>query len=204
MIEFKSDEEKYFSYYLDELKEAGFVNEWSYETSTFELCKPYSRKYQKQLKTKVVEKEEFLLHKSSITIDFTIIWDYKASNIFFLNGFYPISCDIKTIPFRLIKPIGNCSYIEIKPTNESTTTSSISFPLKQKQLMKDHHVYCQKIKPFDLKGKNCLFEKTFVPKKVLKEEVYKRDSKFGRKGESKFKFKTKSLTEFLEIMNYGS
>jgi hypothetical protein len=199
--DFKSQEEYYFYLYCEELKDAGFIKEIEYESSTFDLCKPYSRRYLQQLKTKIVQKEEYLLHKSSITADFTIKWTEKAINIFVLDSEIPILCNVKDIPFRASESIFIIPYslIEVKPTNESTITSSISFPLKQKQLQRDYGLYIQKIKPFDLK-KKCLFYETFVPKKVSQLEVYKR---LPNVGETKFKYKTRTLEEYLKLREYA-
>ena len=193
---FKSLEELYFSYYLEELKEAGYIKSWRYEISKFQLTEPYIRTYLKQLKTKIVEKEEFLLHGSSITADFTILWTEKAKNIFYLDNYYAIK-DIKSIPFRLGELGIKTSYIEIKPTNESKTSSSISFPYKQKFCLNEYGIYIQKIKPFDSK-KKCLFSDTFTPNDVIKSQIYLKDCKYGKKGDSKIKYEIKTLNEFIK------
>ena len=195
-MEYKSKEELYFSFYLEELKEAGYVKSWGYEVSKFQLTEPYSRSYLKQLKTKVKEEEEFLLHGSSITADFTINWRTKADGIFVLDDGEAV-LKVKDIPFRFQNELSFKSQIEVKAINESKTSSSYSFPYKQKFCLYLHNVFIQKIKPFDPE-KKCLFSDTFVPDKVLQCEKYKRDSKHGKKGESKIKYKIKTLEEFVD------
>jgi len=199
--DFKSDIEFYFHLYCKELEVAGFIKEYFYEANTFDLCEPYSRKYLVQGKNKVIEKEEFLLHKSSITADFTIFWTEKARNIFYLDVTIPIIVLAKTIPFRLAKEDGYklATFVETKGMSESSTSSSVSFPLKQKQLVKDKQIFIQKIKPFSpINGSNSLFEATFTPRKVVDLEIYKRDCKWGKKGQSKIKYKIVTLEQFLK------
>ena len=51
--EMKSIVELYFSYYLDELQEAGFIKDWEYETFTFQLAEPVKYFYLKKKYSKV-------------------------------------------------------------------------------------------------------------------------------------------------------
>lgn len=196
-MEFKSKEEQYFYYYCLELKETGFIKNVFYEKATFNLCAPYSRSYLQKTARGVKEMSESLLEKSSLTADFTIEWAEQAKNIFYLDSSTPISCKVKDIPFRLCSPDVLISHIETKAVHEFGTSSSISFPYKQKQVLKDYSIYIQKIKPFSAKGEKCLFEKTFTPKMVIAEEVYQVNTKQGKKGESKLRYEVKTLEEFL-------
>ena len=97
--QYKSKEELYFMYYLDQLKAHEYVKKWGYEVSTFDLTDPYKREYTKQLKTKTKVVEEHLIAKSSITADFTIHWTPKAINVFYLDSEIPVESASK-IPFR--------------------------------------------------------------------------------------------------------
>lgn len=199
--DFKSTIEYYFYLYCLELKKYGFIEKIGYEVSTYSLCDPYERTYLQELKSKVVKKTENLLRKSSITADFSIKWTTKAKNIFYLDTSCPIKGKVKDIPFRLYTEDSDniISLIETKGMNESTTSSSISFVIKQKQCQKDHNVYIQKIRPYWSKPKSdILFQNTFTPREVLKLEVYKRDCKWGKKGESKIKYPVIILKSFLK------
>jgi|GEM_PF-2407877 hypothetical protein len=195
---FKSQVEEYFSYYLEELQETGYIREWSYESDTFDLSESVSEPYLQQGKYKVLEKAEHLLHKASITADFTVVWTDKAKNIFYLDRGEPIDCNAKDIPFRINNMGAPTSYIEVKGSHEANTSSSISFPYKQKWLYDKDDIYIQKIKPFAPKTKSgILFQSTFTPKKVIDIERYARDCKYGRKGDSKLKYNYKTLNQFL-------
>ena len=197
---FKSQVEEYFSYYLEELQEAGYISEWFYENDTFDLSDSISEPYLLQGKYKILEKTEHLLHKASITADFTIVWTDKAKNIFYLDRRVPINCKVKDIHFRLDDGVVDepTSYIEVKGSHEANTSSSVSFPYKQKWLYFKYGIYIQKIKPFAPKPKsNILFQSTFTPKKVIDIERYVRDCKYGRQGESKLKYDYRTLNQFI-------
>ena len=196
---FKSNLELYFYYYLKELEEYGFVTNVGYEISTFILTKPYTREYLFQGKKKVLLKSEHLLHKSSITSDFTFDFLPKAEGIFYI-GKNPIKCLAKEIPFRLAnEDISNLQcLVEVKSVQErSATSSNISFPYKQKFCLEKYNKLIYKVKPYSSQGRGCLFEQTFTPARVLKHERYLKNCKYGLKGESKIKFNIKTLKQYL-------
>jgi hypothetical protein len=174
---FKSNIEEYFSYYLEELKDRGFIKEWFYEKDTFDLSESISKVYLEAGKKKSLKKSENLMHKASITADFTIIWDNSAENIFYLNREKPISVKIKRIPFRLsYNDYKLESLVETKGSFESTTSSSISFPYKQKWLYFISRIFIQKVRPFKNSiQSDILFQNTFTPKKVINSELYRRN-----------------------------
>lgn len=193
-VPLKSLTELYFSYYIDELVDAGFISQWWYEKDTFKLADSVHYHYEQYNKkaTKVIEKKELLLRKASITADFTILWNDSSLNVFIRQldvSNSPLVCKITDIPFK-----GNnwYSYIETKGEYEGNTSSSISFPYKQKWVYQLHNIYIQKIQPF------ILFEKTFTPTKVMKLSTYKRDGKYGKKGQSSLKYEPRTLKEYLD------
>lgn len=200
MSNFKSTSERYFSYYLEELQEAGFIKKWYYEQDTWELTPKLEITYLKRLKTKIKEETEFLLHPSSITADFTIIWEEKARNIFFLDVNLPIK-DVKLIPFRVSEFVRNRyhTYVECKQVKTfKANNSDISFPYKQKFLYQLYEIYLQKIKPFTPNNSpTCLFKETFTPMKVAEEERYVKRTADNKIGDSKLKYKVRTLKEFL-------
>lgn len=199
--DFKSDLELYFYWYLKELEVAGFVTNISYETSTFMLTEPYARDYLIKGARGPLNRSEHLLHKSSITSDFTFTFLPKAEGIFYV-GVEPINRPIKTIPFRLSTEDSTnleC-LVEVKSVQErSATTSNVSYPYKQKFCLEKYGKLIHKVKPYSPQGRNCLFETTFTPELVLNKERYVKNCKYGKKGASKIKFETRSLDEFLKI-----
>lgn len=199
---YRSFIELYFSYYLNELKEAGFIEEWWYEVDTFKLSESVKSPYLKQLKNKEVVEEEHWLQEATITADFKIKWKHVATNLFVLWPRFAVK-SVKVIPFRQSKIDYEddvwpflFSWIETKGNSESSTSSSISFPYKQKWCYQKHGVYIQKIKPLQL------FQDTFTPNKVLELEKYVRDCKFGTKGSSKLHYNPRTLEEYLKYRGY--
>ena len=76
MNEYKNKEELYFSYYLDELKKAKLIKNYTYEEETFELSPKVEFDYQKitQLKTKlkIEDKSKTLFQPCTYNPDFII------------------------------------------------------------------------------------------------------------------------------------
>ena len=68
-MEYKSKEELYFSWYLDELKEIGYIQEYEYEPESLSLSESIS------IKTKGKKKSRLLLRESSYSYDFRITWN---------------------------------------------------------------------------------------------------------------------------------
>ena len=201
---FKSDLEYKFCLFLEQLQEAGFIQEFGYETVKFELSPSVYSYYMKQLKTKIKEEEEFLMRENTYQPDFPIKWSEKAKNVFYLDRNIPITCKVTDIPFRLSKDsviIGEenlITYAEVKPKFEGRLKSSTEFMLIQKQLWQDKRIFVQKIQP------ELLFKETFVPDKLIASNVYQKQSKFGTKGNSKYKFQVRDLQEYLKYRGYDN
>ena len=176
MSPYKNNEELFFSYYLDEMKELGLIESYKYEPETFELSPEVTFDYIKntQLKTKIKieEKTKALLHKHCYTPDFKILPGLKGTD---LNIF---SENYSTFPIFIMKleDESGCflTYIDIKGQHAGKLSTAVTFPLNQKWMFSKHEIYVQKIKPFDL------FKQTFTPKLVIEEMKYKRD--YWKKG----------------------
>jgi ribosomal protein S18 len=80
---FDSNEELYFSWYLDQLKDKGYVNHWERNEASYEMTSPIINTYIKPMK-RVEDKvlEQTILNGSSYTPDFIIYWEDKAIGIF--------------------------------------------------------------------------------------------------------------------------
>jgi hypothetical protein len=195
-INFDSNEELEFYYYLEELKEAGYINNFEYNTKCFILSTPYRYKWKEKLKTKEIEKESTLLQGHEYTTDYYIEWNKKAEHIFYeiLGCNKNLSKAIFIAQLEVLnehtdqeKYTGKIiSNIEIKPSFDYQNMTRLSV-LNQKWTMTEYGVYVQKIIPT---GKNnCLFAKTFVPQKALFTKK--------KKQPKKFKYAVKSLQEFI-------
>lgn len=190
MNKYRNTEERYFSYYLDELVEKELIEGYTYEVVNFELTPKYTFPYTKvtklKTKTKVEEKEKTLFQPMTYTPDFIINFEPKAAHIANSPHKLPI--------FITSKGTMTC-YVDVKPSfGRATNSTNWTFPIKQKIMYHLHRIYVQKIVPFEL------FEKTFVPKKVLEEHIYKKDCKSGKKGESKFKNDIVLIDDWLKTL----
>lgn len=190
-IEFDSEEERLFYLYLDELKERGFVREFSFHKLIFNLSDSVKSSWEKKLKTKTKQMESTLLHPHVYTPDFHVKWETSSYGIFYC--YIDDEHKFGDVPFisnkdDLDNDIG--SYIEIKPSFDMNNMTRL-FTINQKWVYKEHGIYVQKIIP---NGKStCLFAKTFVPQEAMVTPK--------RRTPKKFKFRVKSLNEFLGGFN---
>ena len=196
-IQFDSQEELYFFHYLTTLQENGFVNVFEYNTKVFKLSEPFKYIWFQQLKTKQNKKESTLLHSHIYTPDFYIEWNKKAHNIFYnlIHENVNLSKSVFIAQLEVLnkdtdyeKYTGKIiSYCEIKPAWDMQNMTRL-FSINCKWVMTDYNIYVQKIIP-TAPNKNCLFAQTFIPEKCLY-TAKKHQPK-------KFKYKVKSLTEFI-------
>ena len=101
--------------------------------------------------------------------------------------------DIDNVQLNKIPFISNdvgC-FIEIKPSFDMNNMQRL-FSINQKWMYLEHEIYVQKVIPVGPK-KTCLFAKTFVPQEAMLTAKTRKPKKY--------KFKTKSLTEFLGGFN---
>jgi len=147
-----SKENTYFSWYLDELKKAGYISEWIYEPKSYNLFDPIKRIDIK--KNKEIERK--LLGAHSYTPDFGIIWNESAYDIF--------TREIKELlPSRINNPFfrqGNRSVIEVKPIFDRNNMIRL-FSINQRWVYQKIGRYVQLIVP------EKLFKDTFTPLKYL-------------------------------------
>lgn len=174
----KNKIEGYFEWWLNELKENGYVKKYSRESFTFDIYKPLKvNKYTKFYKTKKPLLEEVnLLQKLTYTEDYTIEWDMSAYKIFF--EFYGDDI-VYNAKFLAMKPDGDfvypISFVDVKPPAKAarftgSLTSSATFPIIQKILANDMGIYVNKIIPIPMSGSGkgvALFNNTFTPRRYL-------------------------------------
>lgn len=186
-IEFDSEEERLFYLYLEELKENGFVRDFTFHVETFNLFSGCSFYWKKETKNKPKEMETTLLQGHVYTPDYRVFWTEKAKGIF-VGDINDCTINLKTVPFISNSDFGKelGSYIEVKPSFDMNNMQRL-FSINQKWVFKDYNIFVQKVIPV---GKStCLFAKTFVPKEAMLTAKTKKPKTY--------KFKTRSLQEFL-------
>lgn len=152
----RSKEEEYFSWYLDELVEAGFVEKYFYESSSFLLIDRYHKNVIKKMKTKEVVKEKTILQPHRYTPDFKVC--FKSVPDFLLSEF----------------TLDNDWWVDVKGGFNRHGGDRI-FPINQKLMWEKHRILVEKIVPQEL------FKKTFTPIKYLKTDISNKDRKIGWK-----------------------
>jgi len=147
---FVSKEELYFSWWLDDMKKAGFVEEYFYEPTTFLLCDKVVKKYEEivelKTKTKVIPKSITLMQDLKYTPDFKVV--FKQIPEFFKRNFF-IQDNIWWV---------DCKGSFIGRNNNS----AITFPLNQKFMYVVHGILVEKIIP------QKLFKSTFTPERYIR------------------------------------
>ena len=197
--EYASKEELLFSYYVNELLVGGWLKKATYQPESFTLSKEQCVDVFIKKKNHNESKQIKILNKHSYTADWELIWNKKASGIFYWldggvydQGVFPYSKPRKDkfIPFMAQNgDEGLTSYIDVKGEFVSQSNSSgITFPLNQKWIYNVLDLFIQKI-VVSLSEKS-IFARTFTPRTIITSEVYKKDYKKGNKkaGDSKLKY----------------
>jgi hypothetical protein len=197
---FDSGQEEYFYYWLEELFDLGYVDDITGNRTSFILntSLDITHTKTKKLKTKELKSEHDLklIKERSYTPDFIFKFNSKSKGIFYFTD-----KEERRI-FPLVSKDG-LSYVDTKGEYTSHYNSSITFGDRQAMMWDKHGIYVQIIKAYIREGKKCLFEETFTPKKVIAKEKYLKDisNKNIKKGDSKIKYKVRSLNEFIKNIN---
>jgi hypothetical protein len=162
---FASDEEEYFSWYLDELLEARYISRWSFEPCTYRLSPIAKYSVNVQLKTRSSVKRLSLLRPHEYTPDFGISLNSKAHGLFYRAISEGI--DLRKTPFKANLDSDYQPYliVEIKPAFDKHNMIRL-FRLNQKWMYFQNNVYVQEI-VVDTKNERGFFAKTFTPAKYL-------------------------------------
>lgn len=197
--------ELYAEWYLNELKENGFVKEYYREPQVIELTprKFHPRSSFKETKKGIEEKlEDFtFLRELNYRYDYLIEWDTKAEHIFYnhITKPFKLPCPFVAMDSQDGKVI---SLIDVKPTAQGAVfghnTTGYTFPIIQKVLFNFYGIYINKTIPIpmvsggEIKSGNsqALFTTTFVPSRYLLTDTGKQARQI--------KYKTQSLKEYLD------
>lgn len=169
--------EVYFAWYFEELKQAGYVQEYK-RGQSYLLSDSLINNYVVQLKTKSKPCHDTILMGHSYNLDYEVTWTDLGVK-YFCNKFgekftKPFVCDIN-----------NKSYFEAKPAYDFNNMTRLA-TLNIKWLYQKYGIYTQVIIP------ERIFKKTFTPKLMLK-------TKTGK--DRKLNFTVKSLEEYVNLQN---
>jgi hypothetical protein len=204
---YDSKEELMMSYYITELLDGGWLNKATYHPESFVLSEKVEVPVFIRKKDFNEPKNIKILNEHKYTCDWELEWNKKSEGIFYFlsggvydNGVHPYSKPRKNnfVPFMAhAKEDSISSYIDVKGGFAGrNNTSGITFPVNQKWTMKALDVYVQKVViTLDKKG---LFYKTFFPRNVIISEVYKKDYKEFKAGDSKIKCEPQLIQHFIK------
>ena len=183
-LDFKSNEELYTSWWLEEMKETGYVLDYSYESVEIPLCDPLRINYTKHYLTKknkipkTKPSEKNLLQGHVYTPDFTVRFTSELFNVLYGNLKEHLPRETLFYTFRRF---GNPIYLEVKALQDRQNTLR-EFKINQKW-MATIGVFVNLFQP------EKMFEKTFTPKR------YYLTDKSMRPRKRKWEYKT--LEEFI-------
>ena len=164
---YDSNEELYFSWYINELHEAGFIESIEYHPKAFSLFAKQSRSYDKQLKTKIISVQESLFNAHEYQADFLIWWNKDIAKDIFITNINSnerlFGKDPKIFITNTSKNTGKeYSIIDVKG-NYNQNDAYRRFSIDQKWVYANYNLYVQKIIPAP-----GLFQRTFTPDRYCK------------------------------------
>jgi hypothetical protein len=184
--QYVSQEEYWYSKWLDVLIEQGYVHGYDYQVP-IPVC----------FSASAGDSGIWNLNDLNYTADFNVWWTKKAESLFFgtksTQGLK--SADSKRLHYAIKMPSkdGSALYlstVDIKGKFAGVNNNSaITFPLIQKTLYAIHGIYVQKIVPFAKLG---LFNYTFTPSDYITTSTGKA---------RKVLFKTRTLDEYIQLQN---
>jgi len=162
MMKFNSNEELYFSWFLDDLIKHGIINRYLYESNSFILSGRKSYTYNKQLVTKVKPIRLSLLDEHIYTPDFLVEWNDDYYGIFF-RDIESVNCFTKPPFFSVRSKKNNLPYtfFEVKGNFDRNNMTRL-FRINQKWLYDKHGLYVHLVTIPDL------FKRMFIPERYFK------------------------------------
>lgn len=178
---FDSKDEEYFSWWCQELKDAGIIQDYN-RSESFQLNKPLIKEFvvEKELKTKIKSlfKKQTLIPIKEYTPDFIIYWKYSVFTFKFAEDL-GVQRQIN-VPFTY--GAYRRTFVEVKPIFDQNNMTRL-FKTNQAIIWDKYGIYVNLVTYQEL------FEKTFTPKKFLLTDT-------GRQ-ERKIKWKVRTLEEYL-------
>ncbi len=176
--------EMYFEWYLNELKDAGYIHRYTREAETFELFPQYKAYRNKRHKTKEPTVEEFnLLQKLVYTYDYRIYWENKSMYLFFQESDFSDRTKLQLQKYNHTLFWAQydaeskmwVSDVDVKPVPNAARFSKglnsyITFPILQKALLWLYGRYVNKVVPIPSRSSGntlALFPNSFTPIRYL-------------------------------------
>lgn len=201
-VSFDSKEEEYFSWYLEELLQHGYIKSYKHQPKPFVITEPVHALQIIRGKKKQRTRSAMLLRPHEYQADFLIRWNDKAEHVFFVTIKEILSGTFErydTYPF-----IANSgpqeepySVVDVKGSF-SQNDAYRRFSIDQKLVFQKARIYVQKVIPAPaiskegkIKTPSALFLRTFVPQRFLLTDKTLKTRTIN--------FKTRTLNEFTNL-----
>jgi len=200
-FDFDSKEEEYFYDWLLELYDLGYIDWiWS-EKKTYLITNEVRSARVSQLKTKQKVEEFILTKKRNYTPDFI----FKFNQCAYKKLYHDKKGGYESRPFFYCNNNRGIIYVDVKGAFGGNLSSSSTFPDRQSLMCQRFNIYVQKVIPYANKPKKeTLFLKTFTPRSMIADSVYKKtimnrktNKVKWRKGDSKLKYKVTTVKNYL-------
>ena len=178
-----SQSEVYFEWWLEECKAKGLVLSWE-RAKTFVLRPPLVFDFNQNYKVQApLIKQISVLKDIRYTPDYKVVFNGALKGKMFAtvqDGFISeygrdnvpgnIWQEILFLNTQSILEEPNTLYFDVKPPSQAlkfsgALGSSRDFPIKQRMMYEEHGIFVNKVIPYG--QKECLFTKTFLPKRYL-------------------------------------
>ena len=158
---YESQEEWYFSWFLNDLKEKGIILKYSYEPQKFILSPARYYPIKRIFKTKEKTDQLSLIQEHVYTPDFLVQWNKQWQNKFY-RLIHDEQCTSKPDFFAITskKDDGHYTFFEIKPCFDHQNMTRL-FIVTQKWMYHQFGIYIEK---FEVPT---MFKRTFTPSRYL-------------------------------------
>ena len=160
--QYKSGEEWYMTWWLEDLLKSSIITEYLYEPNNFILSKATSYPILRQLKTKTKIDQLSLIQEHSYTPDFRVKWNKKYEHVIY-RQIDDTTCRNKPPFFAVVSPKtgDHYTFIEVKGSFDYNNMTR-QFRVSQKWMYDKYKIFIELV----IIPK--LFQKTFVPKRYLR------------------------------------
>ena len=159
-VVYKSEEELYFSYWLDEAVGVGLVRKYKYQPLPFVLSSEVGFPTKERGKK---EKKNLLLRDHGYQADFLIVWTFKAVSIGLCKH---VKRPEDTGMFLFQEKNSELYSVIDTKGSFSRNYNDLNFPINQKWVYSKYGIFVQKVIPFGSGAiSNCMFTKTWTPQK---------------------------------------
>ena len=113
---FRSNEEWYFSWWLDDMLDYGYIKSWEYESEKFTLSDSFKQDYYKKTRNSEKKSQFSYLLGCTYQPDFKVIWDESAKGLFYYNMEDKSMLGKSDLPYFAAQE--DITRIEIKPNHD--------------------------------------------------------------------------------------